>query len=137
MTAGITCPPDRVDPTHEMSSCAGERLVGEPLTEVLVGLEETADRQQHMDQEQAEKYHQRDEERVPSEQRHDEDANWIRRPEPQGEAIGEAIRSRLEDRRNGSTPRSFVIASLEGRTRDGYCLRLGVHGVVFTRRTPG
>ena len=33
--------------------------------------------------------------------------------------------------------RRLVAAGLELRTRDGYGLRLGVHGVVFTRRTPG
>ena len=26
MTAGMTCPPESVDPTHEMSSCVGVRL---------------------------------------------------------------------------------------------------------------
>ena len=93
-------------------------VVGEPLTEVLVGLEEPADRQQHMDQEQAEKHHQRDEKRVPREQRDDEHADRVRRPEPLREAIGETTWPRFEHgwHRSGRRRRRGLRVDA-GRTR--------------------
>ena len=114
MTAGITCPPDSVDPTHEMSSCVGERLSASHWLKSSSASQETADREQHVDQEEAEEHHRRHEQRVPREQRDDEDANRILRAEPLGEAVGEPVRARLEHRRDGP-PRSSSSSSRASR----------------------
>ena len=138
MTAGITCPPDRVEPTHEMSSCVGERLSASHWLKSSSASSRPPIGKQHVDQEQSEEHHRRHEQRIAGEERDDEHAHRVLGAEPPGEPVGKPVRARLEHRRNGP-PRSsiVVVASLEVRTRDGYSLRLGVHGVVFTRRTPG
>ena len=113
MTAGITCPPDEGRPDPRDVLLRGGAVVGEPLAEVLVRLAETADRQEDVDQDEAEEHHRRDEQRVAGEERDDEDPHGILRPEPLGEPVGEPVRARLEHRRHGRR-RVIVTASSRG-----------------------
>ena len=114
MTAGITCPPDRVEPTHEMSSCVGERLSASHWLKSSSASWSPPIGQQHVDQEQPEEHHRRHEQCVPREQRDDEDANRVLRAEPLGEPVGEPVRARLEHRRDGP-PRGRSSSSRASR----------------------
>ena len=109
-------------------------IVGQPLAEVFVRLTEPAERQQHVDQDEAEEHHRGDEQRVSGEQRDDEDPNRVLGPN-----LWEK-RSARPFGRGSSTGGTDARASSRGRDSraedrgDGDSLRLGVHGVVFTRR---
>ena len=138
MTAGITCPPDRVEPTHERSSCVGERLSASHWLKSSSASWSPPIGSSTWIRNEAEEHHGSHEQRIAREERDDEHPHRILRAEPPGEPVGKPVRARLEHRRNGPPRGSIVVvASLEVRTRDDYSLRLGVHGVVFTRRTPG
>ena len=96
MTAGMTCPPANVDPTHEASSCPRRAIVGEPLADVRVGLCQSADREDDVNQREAEEHHRGDEQRVPDEERDDEDPDGVVGTDPIREPLGNPSGSRLE-----------------------------------------
>ena len=137
-------PDDRGDhvPSGECRSDPGDVLlrrraiVGQPLADVLVCTEETATREEDVDQDEAEEHHGGDEQRPSDEERHDEDPNRVLRPEPLRESVGKSVGPRLEDRWDGA--RSVVmVATIVLRTRDRYSLHLRVHRLAFTRWLPG